>query len=81
MKYYDPMYGVFDYCSPSCRDTFLLPSYNKKLQEDIKKNPLHSGGGGTAGGDFSSTVPYSPPVTSTEAVVTPLHNYSMYYAN
>ena len=70
MKFYDPMYGAFDYCSPSCRDAFLLPSYNEKLQEDLKKNPLHSGSGSTAGGDFSGTVLYSPPVTSTEVAIT-----------
>ena len=65
MKFYDQMYGIFNYCSPSCRDNLLLPSYNKKLQEDLKKNPLHSDSGSTAGGNLSTTVLYSPPATST----------------
>ena len=33
--YHDPLLGKFDYCSPKCRDEHLLPSYNKKLKEDI----------------------------------------------
>ena len=40
MKFYDPPYGVFSYCSPSCRDNYLLPEYNRKLQEYLS-NPLH----------------------------------------
>lgn len=92
MKFYDSTYGVFPYCSPSCRDKYFLPSYNDKLQEDLKKNPLRSDGGTTtAGGDFSSTVQCSPPVTSgltgvagtrtanIEAIVTALQcNYICY---
>ena len=35
--YCDPLLGQFIYCSPKCRDEHLLPSYNKKLKEDIDK--------------------------------------------
>ena len=38
MKYYDPTYGLFSYCSPSCRDQHLLPEYNKKLREHLNRN-------------------------------------------
>ena len=33
--FYDPEVGMFDYCSPSCRDTYLLPKEKLKLQTDI----------------------------------------------
>ena len=33
--YYDSNFGLFDYCTPRCRDVHLLPEYNKKLERDI----------------------------------------------
>ena len=33
--YYDSKFGLFDYCTPRCRDVYLLPEYNKKLEKDI----------------------------------------------
>ena len=67
MRFYDLVYGVFPYCSPSCRDKYLLPEYNKKLQEYLS-NPLHINGT-PAGVDFSST-PHatSTSVASTQAI-------------
>ena len=33
----DSILGAFDYCSPKCRDTHLLPQEQKKLEKDLKK--------------------------------------------
>ena len=35
--YVDPQLGHFNYCSPRCRDEDVLPEYNKKLEEFIKR--------------------------------------------
>ena len=35
--YVDPQLGRFNYCSPQCRDEHVLPEYNKKLEEFIRK--------------------------------------------
>ena len=76
MNFYDQTYGAFSFCSPSCRDTFLLPSYNKQLEEDLKKAPQHNDSGNTAGGDFSSTMQYPQPSTSTGVAGTRTANHA-----
>lgn len=40
MKYCDLVYGLFSYCSPSCRDQHLLPEYNKKLREHLESTTV-----------------------------------------
>jgi len=79
IKFCDPTYGVFQYCSPSCRDSYLLPAYNKKLQEDLKINPLHDNGS-SAGGGFSSTAHFSSHITSTGQASSTIPTGSLWFS-